>query len=147
MPADIGVSFVIANSLVVSEKQVTAKFNYNRRVVELRVVGRVLAKHLNLRMDTELPTLKNVMDGYFGKQRRQGADLLAERQDQLQTMLDIVEEVLGNAKEGDSWEQVYTRLGGMSEQDFKNTFHPDFDIEANELQLYKRAKHAVRHVT
>jgi len=57
-------------------------------------------------------------------------------------MLDIVEDVFGSNKEGDTWEQVYARLGGISAQDFKATFHEDFEIEAEKLKLYKRAKHA-----
>ena len=64
------VSFVIANTLVHSPKHVTAKFNYNCRVVETRLAARLLAKHLKkvalppLASPTPL-TLKAVVDAYF----------------------------------------------------------------------------------
>ena len=145
VPKDAGLSYVIANTLVTSEKQKTSKYNYNLRVVELRVVARILADHLKLTIDMALPTLKHVMDAYFGAQTiHTAADFLTERQRRLRIMLDIVEDIFGQNKEGDSWEQVYARLGGMSQEQFKATFHDDFEIEADKLKLYKRAKHAVR---
>lgn len=63
-------------------------------------------------------------------------------------MLGIIDELFGDAKEGCTWKEVYERLGnGMDEQKFKQAFHPDFEIEAEKLQLYKRAKHMVsRHL-
>ena len=140
-----GMAYVIANTLVTSEKQKTAKFNYNLRVVEVRVVARILVDRLKLDIKMALPTLKHVMDAYFGAQTiHTAADFLMERQRRLRIMLDIVEDVFGSNREGDTWEQVYARLGGISAQDFKATFHEDFEIEAEELKLYKRAKHAVR---
>ena len=43
-------AFVIANSLVVSDKAVTAKHRYNLRVVETLVGARILAKKLNVNL-------------------------------------------------------------------------------------------------
>lgn len=140
------ITYVIANTLVTSEKQKTAKYNYNLRVVEMRVASVMLAEHLGLAGKTalDLPTPKHVMDLYFGQaQTHQGSDFLIERRRRLGIMLDIVEELFQDSKEGMEWDQVYKRLGGIDEQAFIKRFHPDFEIEADKLQLYKRIKHAV----
>lgn len=157
---------MIANTLVTSEKQKTAKFCYNLRVsrlsrlgrysradcrcrltqvVELRVAATLLANHLRLSLGPELPTLKHVMDAYFGAQSTHtNADFLIERRRRLAIMLSIVEDLFGEQKEGNSWEDVYSSLGGMDEKSFKQKFHPTFEIDAERLKLYSRAKHAVR---
>lgn len=138
------ITYVIANSLVTSEKQVTAKYNYNLRVVEMRVIARLLCNYLKLDIPMELPTLKHVMDAYFSSSAMHtSSDFLIERKRRLSIMLDIVEDVFGDKKEGCTWEEVYERLGGMDENSFKQAFHADFEIEAEKLQLYKRAKHMV----
>lgn len=139
------ITYVIANSLITSEKQVTAKYNYNLRVVEMRVIARILCGHLNINIPMELPTLKHVMDAYFSASAMHtSSDFLIERKRRLKIMLGIVEDLFGDAKEGYTWEEVYKLLGeGMNEESFKKQFHPDFEIEAEKLQLYKRAKHMV----
>jgi galactokinase len=139
------ITYVIANSLVTSEKAVTAKYNYNLRVVEMRVIARLLCKHLNLDLPMELPTLKHVMDAYFSSsQMHASSEFLIERKRRLKIMLGIVEDLFQDAKEGETWDQVYERLGdGMDKKKFKETFHSEFDVEAEKLQLYKRAKHMV----
>lgn len=138
------ITYVIASSLVTSEKQVTAKYNYNLRVVEMRVVARILCSYLKLNIPMELPTLKHVMDAYFSSSAMHtSSEFLIERKRRLKIMLDIVEDVFGDKKDGCTWDEVYERLGGMNKDSFKQAFHADFEIEAEKLQLYKRAKHAV----
>lgn len=136
---DAGMAYVIANTLVVSEKQKTAKYNYNRRFVELTTSATLLAAHLGLQLEVRLPTLKHVMDGYFAEK----ADAPADPRERLQEMLRVVEEAYGDRKEGHSWDDIYSRLGGVSREQFRKTFHPDFEIEADNLKLYARTKHAV----
>ncbi|GAA5927532.1 hypothetical protein JCM3775_006010 [Rhodotorula graminis] len=61
-------SFVIANTLVKSEKKVTAKFQYNLRVVETRLGALLLAKFLGLPYTLEsrpFPSYKTIVDAYF----------------------------------------------------------------------------------
>ncbi|GAA5894924.1 hypothetical protein JCM6882_008246 [Rhodosporidiobolus microsporus] len=61
-------SFVIANTLVRSNKAVTAKYHYNLRVVETRLGALLLAKHLNLPISLTsrpFPSYKVVLDAYF----------------------------------------------------------------------------------
>lgn len=93
----------------------------------------------------DLPTLKHVMDAYFSNSPlHTSSNFLIERKRRLSIMLGIVDELFGDAKDGLSWEEVYQRLEkGMDEKKFRETFHPDFEVEAEKLQLYKRAKHMV----
>ncbi|GAA6023075.1 hypothetical protein JCM10207_007711 [Rhodosporidiobolus poonsookiae] len=61
-------SFVIANTLVTSNKKLTAKYHYNLRVVECRLGALLLAKHLNLPFNIHsrpFPSYKVVLDAYF----------------------------------------------------------------------------------
>ncbi|KAM0746484.1 galactokinase [Meredithblackwellia eburnea MCA 4105] len=61
-------SFVIANTLVTSNKAETSKFNYNLRVVETRLGARLLATHLNVPLpDLGEPQIsfKALLDQYF----------------------------------------------------------------------------------
>ncbi|GAA6029776.1 hypothetical protein JCM8097_001044 [Rhodosporidiobolus ruineniae] len=61
-------SFVIANSLVQSNKKLTAKHNYNLRVVETRLGALLLAKHLNQPFSLTarpFPSYKVLLDAYF----------------------------------------------------------------------------------
>lgn len=139
-----GISFVIANSLVVSEKQVTAKYNYNLRVVEMRVAAKMLQNHLKLKLPMPLPTPKDIMDARFnGPLDAEASDYLDQEQKRLQSMLESVEELFGNNRTGVAWGDVYSLLGGIDSQQFKETFNPDFEIEASSLKLYTRIKHAV----
>lgn len=56
-------SFVIANTLVTSNKQLTAKYCYNLRVAECQLGAMLLSKHLNLYPDSK--TYKDVTTTYF----------------------------------------------------------------------------------
>ncbi|GAA5992737.1 hypothetical protein JCM10908_006907 [Rhodotorula pacifica] len=62
-------SFVIANTLVTSNKKLTAKYHYNLRVVECRLGALLLAKFLDLHVDyttRPFPSYKTLVDTYFG---------------------------------------------------------------------------------
>lgn len=141
------ITYVIANSLVTSEKQKTAKYHYNLRVVETRVASRLLHDHLKLNVPMDLPTMKHSMDAQFASDAMHtSSEFLIERKRRLTIMIQIVEELFGDCKEGNSWEDVYKRLGGIDADTFKERFHPDFEIEADSLKLYNRAKHQVSKV-
>ncbi|GAA5904892.1 hypothetical protein JCM5296_006136 [Sporobolomyces johnsonii] len=61
-------SFVIANTLVTSNKKVTAKYHYNLRVVECRLGALLLSKHLNLPFkptSRPFPSYKVILSAYF----------------------------------------------------------------------------------
>jgi len=60
--ADPPAVFVIANSLVVSDKAVSAKTQYNLRVVETLVGARILARRLGVKIgNTEKVTFREVL--------------------------------------------------------------------------------------
>lgn len=112
--------------------------------MEVRVAATILATYLNLDMPMDLPTPKHVMDAHFASTPTHTVStFLIERSRRLGMMLALVEDVLGDKKDGETWQQVYERLGGIGEKEFKDRFHPTFEIEADKLQLYKRIKHAV----
>ncbi|SCV70910.1 BQ2448_3672 [Microbotryum intermedium] len=58
-----GFAFVVANSLVTSNKAVTAKYCYNLRVAETRVGALLLAKHLGFSPAPGI-TFKTILDQY-----------------------------------------------------------------------------------
>lgn len=67
-------SFVVANTLVTSDKKVTARTNYNLRVAEIRLGVLLLAQHLRFPvpqlltdagLNEPVPTYKSVLDAYF----------------------------------------------------------------------------------
>lgn len=130
---------VIANSLVHSDKHVTSKFRYNLRFVETRVAAAILAKRLGIKLNSG--TLKELVDRRFGNAT--GRVDPSKALEQLDTILAEMETAFGSSKDGFAWTQVHGMLG-TSESDFKERFHPAFDIEAQQLQLYKRTKHVVR---
>lgn len=69
--------FVIANSLVVSDKAVSAKTQYNLRVVETLVAARVLGRHLGVEVGPhEKVTLRQILDRWNG--RANGEDMNPE---------------------------------------------------------------------
>ena len=71
--------FVCANSLVVSDKAVTAKHRYNLRVVETLVGARILAKALGISVsDDEKITFREVVGQFAGEQGEMGSELSAE---------------------------------------------------------------------
>lgn len=79
--------FVCANSLVVSDKAVTAKHRYNLRVVETLVGARILARHLNIPVgDRERITFREVLGKFIGEQAGQELDITVFMQS-LSTMM------------------------------------------------------------
>lgn len=88
-----GVVFVIANSLVVSDKAVTAKTNYNLRVVETLAAARVLARSLGIELrDDERITLREVVGRYAGEKPGQwlSAEQLSEALENILKKLDVL---------------------------------------------------------
>jgi galactokinase len=68
--------FVVANSLKVADKVLSAKYGYNLRVVETLVAARVLANSLHVRVaEKEKITLREVVDRYTGDGDNRDEDL------------------------------------------------------------------------
>ena len=92
--ADPPAVFVIANSLVVSDKAVSAKTQYNLRVVETLVGARVLARRLGVKIGgTEKVTFREVLGRWIcGDEKGSGEELKAKKlKDGLERILVEVE--------------------------------------------------------
>lgn len=117
-----GLAFVIANTMVVADKHVTAPRNYNLRVVETKVGAVHLSRALGL--DEEKETLKEVVESYF-----HGKDLEADGEvnmlkKRLEEMLKLVDKHIEN-KVGYSREDM-AGLIELQEDELINRFMSQF---------------------
>ncbi|TFK82427.1 galactokinase gal [Polyporus arcularius HHB13444] len=137
--------FVCANSLVVSDKAVTAKFHYNLRVVETLVAARVLGRLLNLPLTpTERPTLRVILTRWLGTPE---ADL--EKEDvksAIERFLPEIEKLRPTREGREPGEEGVTmkemiELSGLSEEQFNQVYLSWVEVEAEYFQLYKRTRH------
>ncbi|KAG0054745.1 galactokinase [Gryganskiella cystojenkinii] len=138
------IAFVIANTLVTSDKAVTAPVRYNLRVVETRGAARILAKTLGL----EIPAsgkfhLKQVLDAHFNKIgfESTGKTEAEAEIEKLSAMIEIVERVLGTEgiQEGVSFAKV-CEMSDLTEDEFTKLYIQQ-PIRAEKYHLYRRAKH------
>ncbi|KAF9973615.1 galactokinase [Actinomortierella ambigua] len=138
------IAFVIANTLVTSDKAVTAPVRYNLRVVETRGAARILARHLGLTVpESGKFHLKQVLDAHFEKIGYDGTGKSeAECQiEQLTAMGKIVEQVFGTEeiRHGVSYAEM-CELAGLDEEEFRRLYIHQ-PIRAKVFHLYRRAKH------
>jgi galactokinase len=160
---DFNPVFVIANSLVISDKAVSAKTQYNLRVVETLVAARVLAHHLGVEVGTkEKVTLREVLDRWIGHSDASGVDppVLKDGLGRILRELDVLK-----AKDTTDGEVGLTMkemisISGLSNEQFNELYLSWVDgqhiptksamcpgssiplvVEATHFQLYKRAKH------
>ncbi|KAI5953321.1 GAL1 [Candida jiufengensis] len=138
--------FLITNSLQVSNKQETAPYHYNLRVVEMAIASDLLAKKLNLEnselvKDSNLGgfSLRSVMDGYCGEWKDDDYETGILH---LQKMIDVVETKLTN-KKGYSVDEICEELG-ISTEEFKTKYLTKFPIKFQALKLYQRALHVYK---
>ncbi|KAE9398900.1 galactokinase gal [Gymnopus androsaceus JB14] len=136
VPLPPGAVFIIANSLVVSDKAVTAKRNYNLRVVETLAAARILARRLELKVGKgEKVTLREVVGRLAGEWL-------------LETLKRMEREVEGlkpanpteEGQEGVTMEEMI-EMSGLSTDEFNEVYLSWVEVEATHFQLYKRAKH------
>ncbi|KAG5370324.1 Galactokinase [Yarrowia sp. C11] len=121
--------FLVANTLVKSNKHETAPRNYNLRVVEITLAVNVLLKNLK---GVSIPQNGNLNKGTLhGIMKAVDTDLYG--------LLNLVETLL--PKEPVSLEEV-AKLLDISTQDVKDQYFI-FPVEFDTLALYSRAKHVV----
>ncbi|CAE6519484.1 unnamed protein product [Rhizoctonia solani] len=135
--------FVIANSLKISDKAVSAKTQYNLRVVETLVGALVLAKGLGVQVaDGEKIRLREVVERW----KPAPADAPdASLKSSLQSILPEIERILnsnGRGAEGLTLSEMVA-VSGLSESDFRSTYLSWVEVEADRFHLYKRIKHVV----
>ncbi|KAJ1807287.1 galactokinase, partial [Coemansia sp. RSA 2598] len=142
-------AFIIANTLVVSDKHVTAPVCYNLRVVETRVGALILARHLGVAdrpacRDVDPLTFKIVMDEYFAGQSSDAkkGDEVQVWIDRLSAMIDESKKALGQHPEGYTREQMAAALAMTPEELSAKVHEHQFPVRAERFQLLNRALHA-----
>ncbi|KAJ2455349.1 galactokinase [Coemansia sp. RSA 2336] len=145
--ADPPLAFIIANTLVVSDKHVTAPVCYNLRVVETRIGALILAKHLGIAdrpacKSVDPLTFKIVMNEYFADQDTQGSDQVQVWIDRLRAMLDASTAAFGSYPQGYTRSEMAQALD-MAPEELSTTVHEDlFPVRADRFKLLQRARHA-----
>ncbi|SCU78290.1 LAME_0A03994g1_1 [Lachancea meyersii CBS 8951] len=141
------IQFVIANTMVVSNKVETAPTNYNLRVVEVVVAANVLAAKYGVALgrvgNSEKTTLREFMDAYYARYHgatepwngdiEQGISRLTE-------MLKLVEDTLAEHSSGYTLQQASEAVNS-SMQEFSRDYLTNFPVRFQVLKLYQRAKH------
>ncbi|KAJ1848342.1 galactokinase [Coemansia sp. RSA 2703] len=139
-------AFIIANTLVVSDKHVTAPVCYNLRVVETRVGALILAKHLGVAdrpacRDVDPLTFKIVMDECFAGRESAGKDETQVWIERLSKMLDESRKAFSAHPEGYTRDQMAAALD-MTSDELSNKIHESqFPVRAERFQILNRAQH------
>ncbi|KAH9481177.1 Galactokinase [Psilocybe cubensis] len=136
--------FVIANSLVVADKALSAKRGYNLRVVETLVGARILAKSLGVKVDAnERITFREVAGKFIGERDNEdiGPDNLENALVEMEYKLEVLKpNKIVNGQLGVTMDEMI-KMSGLSKGAFEELYLSWVDIEATHFQLYKRAKH------
>ncbi|KAJ3268387.1 N-acetylgalactosamine kinase [Terramyces sp. JEL0728] len=119
-----GLVFVIANTLVVSDKAVTAPIHYNLRVVECKLIVALLGFHLN-------KEYKNLWD--FVEQEKASADSV----EKFEKPLALASQYLT----GDYSRQDIAKILGIDEPTLEQKYIKPIQIRATAFKLLKRAVH------
>ncbi|ORX71427.1 Galactokinase [Linderina pennispora] len=135
---DPSMVFVIANTLVVADKHVSAPVCYNLRVVETRVGALILAKHLGLASrpackDVDPLVFKIIMDELFADQDTAGRD-------EVQVWIERLP--FAAHPDGYTREEMAAALD-MTPAELSTKIHEDqFPVRADRFQILQRACHA-----
>ncbi|KAJ1679856.1 galactokinase, partial [Spiromyces aspiralis] len=141
--------FVIADTLVVCKKAVTAAMRYNLRVVETRAGALILARHLGIAdhpscVGANPLTYKGVMDVYFAinnrpsRGHRNEVSVWIER---LQEMNCAIEAAFADYPDGYTLHDIAASLS-MTLDELRAKLHlSQFPVHADQFQLLKRARH------
>jgi galactokinase len=122
--------FVIANTLVTSDKHVTAPIHFNLRVVETRLGSALLAKKLKTGLKGRT-TFKKIQESLLGLEIDYAHDL--------QKMIDHIDAQF--KKTPYNLQEIATELE-ITVDELKETFMKSIEVRAdNGFDLYKRAVH------
>jgi galactokinase len=150
-------TFIIANTLMTSDKKVMGPVQYNLRVGELRMACRALCKVLSLPQSDDTKVLKNLMEVYFEKnplQRKGGGGNEEDDDEDVQQarraygleaakivkMQKIALPRLPNKELGRSEVEDLTGYKGDA---FDKEFLSEFPIKAETYKLHARVKHVL----
>ncbi|THH12665.1 hypothetical protein EW146_g7483 [Bondarzewia mesenterica] len=138
--------FVLANSLVISEKAIHARTRYNLRVVETLVAARVLARRIGLHLGhKERPTLREIVSRLGGEPEGGWTEGDIGFKHAVEKAVRAVENLKPGKVEGQEGVTMEEMIewSGMGEKEFREVYLDWIDVEAEHFQLYKRAKHVL----
>uniref|UniRef100_A0A060SW75 Galactokinase n=1 Tax=Blastobotrys adeninivorans TaxID=409370 RepID=A0A060SW75_BLAAD len=140
---DPKLAFVVANSLITSNKHETGPVNYNLRVVEVTLGALLMAKKLGLKIrpdgNLQAGTFRGVLDAYFDKAAKPYGDDIDDARAKLEKMDQLVDETITN-KDGYTTEEIAAELG-VSADEVKQRYMTTYPVRFDKLKLYPRAKH------
>lgn len=141
-------SFVVAQSFVTSNKQVTGPIHYNLRVVECTLAAQVLAKIFRLKKalpKDESPlgsSLRGFHDAYFEQEEGISDNTQASPktfQEQLKKLIQMTEDYLPQ-EEGYTREQISSLLG-ITVDELNEQYTTKVPVRAEHFKLRQRALH------
>lgn len=143
-------TFLIANSLVASDKKVNGPVQYNLRVVELLIAARAFATKHNLPLDDSTKTWRKLMAVYFDKNplpvNGQDPELDSVREqlgDEAAQIWAISKLVAKDLPQGLTSRLDAEKLTGFKGEAFDKEFLSQFEICApNGFNLWNRTRHA-----
>ena len=142
---DPPITFMIAQSFVVSDKHVTAPECYNLRVVECTLAAEVLAVGLDLKLPDDASPLGRSLRTLQAEHHRtvakpDGNPAMSYKKE-LETMRQFLEQdnSLGG-EAGDTREDIAAILR-ISVEELNERYFTKFPVRADRFHLYRRAKH------
>ena len=142
------ITFLVAQSFVAADKQVTAPVCYNLRVVECSIAACFLTKIFGLKRplpEDKAPlgvSLRGFHDAFFeekeGVEDNTAVDELVF-EEQLETLIHLVTEYL-HQEDGYTREQICDILG-LSVEELQRRFESKFQVRADKFKLRQRALH------
>jgi len=140
---DPSITFMIAQSFVASDKQVTAPDCYNKRVVECTLAAEVIAHALGLTLEDDSSPLSRSIRGlqhaYFSSSGP--GDPRVSPKEQLETVLSLVDKYLDNYA-GYTRSDIASALS-ISTQSLDERYCTKFPVRGEHFYLYQRAEHVI----
>ena len=131
------ITFMIAQSFVVSDKHATAPECYNLRVVECTLAAEVLAATLGLKLEDDAAplgrSLRGLQHAYFGSSPS------LTPTEQLEQMLQLVNKHLTQTS-GYARETIASTLS-VSTEELTARYFTKFPVRASKFHLHRRATH------
>lgn len=147
-PSEPECSFVVANTLVVSDKKVNGPVQYNLRVVELWLAARLFARKNGLPLDDSTKTWRKLMQVYFDKhplpldsnmELAKVHSELGEEAAQIWFMGKLADEQIPQGMISQSQAEELTGYHGEA---FQKEFLSQFEVRAPEgFNLHSRVRH------
>ena len=140
---DPPITFMIAQSFVTSNKQVTAPECYNKRVVECTLAAEVIARVLNLKLKDDAGPLSHSICGLQYAYFSSGGpgDPSTSGKEQLITMIKLVDEHLSK-QSGYTRSEIAATLS-ISVEELDQHYCTKFPVCGAHFYLYQRALHVL----